>query len=586
MLSLGKLYETINAVDARLTQSASHSVPYFTGEIANLKNRVLALENRKFISPDDLDVDMLNREIININTNLNHLEGLHLKPSSPVEPPAPVPVPAPPVESDQPPDLASLSHRMDDLVGDYTCDGAMMNQNVVSMKDVLQSQLAEFNSRLYDVEKSVGVSSDSKKDLDLSDLQLHLPDPGPNVPPQLESIHRLNARISGLEGLFQRLQTSVLDVKSRLDTMGSSQESESSSDTDRTFNQDVLHRLDALEWQGVHHTANLTKLDNEYVALASEVKKLQEDKTTAVSLPSTGSDDSHHSDLSQALNANFTMSKLALLDRKIDQLNVIVGQLQAVPDDPKESVYVTKSWVSQALEDLPKDVVTLDNLSQVLDGRVINAVADVITARMGGKARLAASLMQATSHVKAAAAEGISTVLGQVMDDLVKLDGDVFKFEGDARAQFVALMRFYGNKLLWLTDTDGDSEPVDTGHSATADSPVPSSEGGSRIKRQVPPGALPPEMELIRDLLDLYGSYDNYWIPHLKYLDTERVHNYLTPGGVLDSWLGLIYDMSDKLDGIVSDSKRPKIDVSYNMELRQDVPRFLGQQKPKIGKRF
>lgn len=57
------------------------------------------------------------------------------------------------------------------------------------------------------------------------------------------------------------------------------------------------------------------------------------------------------------------------------------------------------------------------------------------------------------------------------------------------------------------------------------------------------------------------------------------------PGGLLDNWLGLINDMSDKIDGIVTDNKRPTIDVSYNNDFRQDVPRFLGQQRPRTGRR-
>lgn len=61
----------------------------------------------------------------------------------------------------------------------------------------------------------------------------------------------------------------------------------------------------------------------------------------------------------------------------------------------------------------------------------------------------------------------------------------------------------------------------------------------------------------------------------------------MKPGGILDSWLGIINDMSDKIENIqITDSKKPRLDVSYNMEFRQDIPRFVGNKNPKTGGRF
>lgn len=84
----------------------------------------------------------------------------------------------------------------------------------------------------------------------------------------------------------------------------------------------------------------------------------------------------------------------------------------------------------------------------------------------------------------------------------------------------------------------------------------------------------------------MYKNYADHWVPNIQYLDTPRIKEYLKEGGSLDSWANLITDMSVKLDTLDPRDRRSALEVQYNMEFRQDIPRFLGKAKPSIGRRF
>lgn len=81
-------------------------------------------------------------------------------------------------------------------------------------------------------------------------------------------------------------------------------------------------------------------------------------------------------------------------------------------------------------------------------------------------------------------------------------------------------------------------------------------------------------------------SFDAYWVPRLKYLDSIRVERYLRPGGIIDNWVGIIEHMSDHLENLQIYNKQVKIDVSYNMEFRQDIPQFSGQKRSRTSRKY
>lgn len=88
---------------------------------------------------------------------------------------------------------------------------------------------------------------------------------------------------------------------------------------------------------------------------------------------------------------------------------------------------------------------------------------------------------------------------------------------------------------------------------------------------------------MVSQVKQWYEDYDTYWMAHLKYLDTPTVKNFLQPGGLLDSWVGIITDMSDRLDKVTEE--RRGLDVTYNMDFHQDIPRFVGKPKQRIGRK-
>lgn len=268
----------------------------------------------------------------------------------------------------------------------------------------------------------------------------------------------------------------------------------------------LSHRLDVIEHLQTVHTSQLTRIDNEYVALAAEVKA------------GSGGED-------------VPISNLALLQRKVEQINIEL--------DRKANK-----------TDIPEDMVTLGTFTEITDMNYLaNKVADVLTARLGGRARLASSLINAASHVKDAAQEGIVDFLGSLLGDLKKLNPGMYDFEGDSKAKFTALIRLLSDKINFLTgyhqdhikqmiesddDTDGAEDEI------ASHWPYK-----SRTKRQA--SDIGNALTMLKEVRDMYlewkNSYDTYWFVHLKYLDNERVKNYLMPGGILDNWLTLFSSM-------------------------------------------
>lgn len=135
----------------------------------------------------------------------------------------------------------------------------------------------------------------------------------------------------------------------------------------------------------------------------------------------------------------------------------------------------------------------------------------------------------------------------------------------------------YATQTLYLTEntstaTDGNSP--------------------SRTSRQVNPAVWQVPLDNINvasSLNDMYNTYRNYadhWLPNIQYLDNPRVKDYLKEGGSLDNWADLITDMSVKLDSLQPSTGLSPLQVKYNMEFRQDIPRFLGKAKPSTGKKF
>lgn len=282
-------------------------------------------------------------------------------------------------------------------------------------------------------------------------------------------MHILTARVGGLEGLYEQLQQQILDLKSKQKTEVT------------TPDNTLSHRVERLEWQETHHTATLTKLDNEYVALTGEIKTLQSSSTdvatTTDNLPP------------------LPWSSMALLQRKVEQMNVQLGQL----DQELKNKQI-----------IPDDVITISNLDdKLLSGPILRQVADILTARMGGKARLATALINAASHVEEATNDGVQLALGNLMDELQHMDTETYDFEGTPEQQFIALIRFMNSKILWLTDK---VDKVEWTLPVQSDAP---SEEGHRTKRQIQEAGQ--IVAMVNQIKQWYEDYDTYWMGHLKY---------------------------------------------------------------------
>lgn len=196
----------------------------------------------------------------------------------------------------------------------------------------------------------------------------------------------------------------------------------------------------------VFSKSGLTRLDNDYTVLASELQVLK-DRPVPTSAPASAPASFSQQDsgvLSDLINQVFVTNKIALIERKVDQMNITLSQLKLPEDDPMESVYATKSWVQEKMKDIPDDVIGKEYLNQTIEApgfwsgagdplgaAAISSVSDVIIAKMGGKTKLAAAMINASATVKTAAVNQTGNVLGKVVDGGAKVIGDVLDFGGD-----------------------------------------------------------------------------------------------------------------------------------------------------------
>lgn len=358
--------------------------------------------------------------------------------------------------------------------------------------------------------------------LDLSDLHLELPSlDAPVAPPQM-TLSALSSRVISLENALQ-------DIKSK--TANSAVAPLTVPDSS------ISHRLDVLEHLQTVHTSQITRIDNEHVGLAAKV-----DGTT----PSTD------------------IPLIALLQRDVEQLRLGLADK------------VDKS-------EIPTDIITLSTFTEIADMNFLaNKVADVLTARLGCRARLASSLINAASHVQEAAQNGISDFLRDTMNDMEKMSPGVYDFEGDAKAKFGSFLRYMSDRINQLTAFHGHAvDQIIKPDDSAPDSPP------SRTRRQVPETVmitLQQVQQIKRMYDDWKNSYDTYWFSRLKYLDTERVKNYLMAGGILDNWLTLFSNMQEKLEAI--SDQQSQVEVHKTMDFYDDVPRFLGRPKSSTGGKF
>lgn len=164
----------------------------------------------------------------------------------------------------------------------------VINQNTSSLEDTLRKNLQTYETRVGALESKAGITPTT--DLDLSQIHIHIPEAQePKLPPE-DSVRVLTSRVGGLEGLLENLRESVLKLQ-----------------TDQV-DPSILHRLNVIEHLQVVHTSHLTKLDNEYVTFASELKTLQ---SPIPKSSSSGEDD-------------IPWSSMALLQRKVDLLLLLL----------------------------------------------------------------------------------------------------------------------------------------------------------------------------------------------------------------------------------------------------------------------
>lgn len=281
--------------------------------------------------------------------------------------------------------------------------------------------------------------------------------------------------------------------------------------------------------------------------------------------------------------------------------------------------YATKEWLRSQLTavgatgDLPtqawiKGLMTSDDFwagaGGSWGGAAINAVSDVITTQMGAKTNLLSSAIQAGGAVKSAVVNTAGNVFGSIVDGVTGIfDGDDDDKDPEQSTQrFIDLIQFLNDKMLWMTAEINEIEedlnvfkqtletevlkheikglkplsnpllsapplepsapPLEESYELAPD-PVKEVEEPSDIPKeestpiQDPPVNQPPAR-----------TFDDYWVPRLKYLDGIRVERYLRPGGILDNWVGMIEDMSDQLQDIVLYNKP---DAIQNRIYKTDV---------------
>lgn len=384
-------------------------------------------------------------------------------------------------------------NRFNGMYLDLFDDIQVLKQNISGIHNTLESEFRKLGNRTAALETKTGLQASTN--IDLSDLHLNLPDTdAPTVPPE-NAIRVLTSRMAALEGLYGKLQKRLLE-----------------STPDSTTDPTITHRLDIIEHLQTVQTSHLTRLDNEYVTFAAELKAFQ---------PPTSS-------TAAASSGDIPWSNLALLQRKVEQMNI---ELQRKAD--KQSI--------------PSDMVTLSTFTEIVDMNYLaNKVADVLTARLGGKARLASSLINAASHVQQAASEGADGMLRNLLEDLKKMNPGLYDFDGDPRANFTALIRLMCDKINWLTGHHAVSVPQ------TIDPTKDDDDGDLEFEQHTPHSRprrqaqeLAQAYQILKQVTDMYlewrNAYDTYWFGHLKYLDTERVKNYLMAGGILDNWLTLFF---------------------------------------------
>lgn len=302
-------------------------------------------------------------------------------------------------------------------------------------------------------------------------------------------------------------------------------------------------------------SSQLTRIDNEYVALAAEVKG---DKTVEHPM----------------------IPVLPLLQRSVEDMRKRL-------EDKLDKT------------DLPGDIVTLSTFTEVADMNFLaNKIADVLTARMGGKARLASALINAASHVQSAAQHGIGDFLENVINDLITVNPSLFSFEGDSKTKFANFLRLICDKINYLVGYHEDRlsqliRPASPEHDLASHWPYQPRNANDedpdkplhRDKRQVDVlQTLRAANEVRKMYQEWKNSYDTYWFGRLKYLDNERVKNYIMPGGILDNWLTLFTNMQERIDALGETTST--INVHKTLEFYDDVPRFVGKPKNSTGGRY